>query len=259
MTTTAGSTCSSPMAPVSPIPCPRARCPTSPTGSIGTGCTGKLPMERLKTSRRPQGSQACPRSLYSMGVAVGDFDNDGFTDLFVTGYGGNTLYRNSGNGTFIDVTGKAGVRGSGWSSSAGFFDYDNDGRLDLVVGRYVEWNFQANRYCGAAKPGGRAYCHPDNFNGVTNILYHNNGDGTFTDVSAKAGIANPLGKALGCRNRRLRCRRLDRHLCRQRFRPVLPVPQQQERDVYGEVLAVGYRLQRGWENLCRHGHRLRRL
>lgn len=143
------------------------------------------------------GLTGMPQSLYGMGVAVGDFDNDGFSDLYVTGYSGNTLYRNNGDSTFTDVTEQAGVRAGGWSSSAGFFDYDNDGNLDLFVGRYVEWDFQTNRYCGAAKPGGRAYCHPDNFKGVANILYHNNGDGTFTDVSRKAGIANPNGKALG--------------------------------------------------------------
>ena len=85
----------------------------------------------------------------------------------------------------------------GWSASAGFFDYDNDGKLDLFVTRYVDWTFKTNRYCGEQKPGYRAYCHPDNYDGVTNILYHNNGDGTFTDVSAKAGIANPNGKGLG--------------------------------------------------------------
>jgi hypothetical protein len=132
-----------------------------------------------------------------MGIAVGDYDNDGFEDIYVTGYGGNTLYRNNGNGTFTDVTKSAGVAAGGWSASAGFFDYDNDGKLDLFVTRYVNWTFKANRYCGEKQPGYRAYCHPDNYDGVTNILYHNNGDGTFTDVSEKAGIANPKGKGLG--------------------------------------------------------------
>lgn len=137
------------------------------------------------------------QNRYGMGVATGDFDNDGFVDIYVTGYGGNTLYHNNGNGTFTDVTARAGVGASGWSTSAGFFDYDNDGHLDLFVGRYVEWTFEKNRYCGQVKPGARAYCHPDNFPGITNILYHNNGDGTFTDVSKQAGIANPNGKTLG--------------------------------------------------------------
>ena len=134
---------------------------------------------------------------YGMGAAVGDYDNDGFADLYVTGYGGNTLYRNLGNGTFADVTSAAGTAGGGWSASAGFFDYDNDGRLDLFVTRYVDWHFQNNRYCGEKKPGYRAYCHPDNYNGIADILYHNNGDGTFSDVSSKAGIADPSGKGLG--------------------------------------------------------------
>jgi hypothetical protein len=137
------------------------------------------------------------QNTYGMGVAVGDYDNDGFDDLYVTGYGSNTLYHNNGAGTFSDVTNGAGVAAGGWSASAGFFDYDNDGRLDIFVTRYVEWNFQNNRYCGEQKPGYRAYCHPDNYSGVTDILYHNNGGGTFTDVSAKAGIANGNGKGLG--------------------------------------------------------------
>jgi hypothetical protein len=143
------------------------------------------------------GVTGMPQNYYGMGVAVGDYDNDGFEDIYVTGYGGNTLYHNNGNGTFTDVTRAAGVAAEGWSASAGFFDYDNDGRLDLFVTRYVDWSFKTNRYCGEHKPGYRAYCHPDNYEGVTNILYHNNGDGTFTDVSAKAGIANPKGKGLG--------------------------------------------------------------
>jgi hypothetical protein len=143
------------------------------------------------------GLTGMPQNYYGMGVAVGDYDNDGFEDLYVTGFGGNTLYRNNGNGTFTDVTKRAGVGAGGWSASAGFFDYDNDGKLDLFVTRYVDWTFKTNRYCGEQRPGYRAYCHPDNYAGVTDILYHNNGDGTFTDVSAKAGVANPKGKGLG--------------------------------------------------------------
>ena len=143
------------------------------------------------------GLTGMPQGYYGMGVAVGDYDNDGFEDIYVTGYGGNTLYHNNGDGTFTDVTKAAGVGASGWSASAGFFDYDNDGKLDIFVTRYIDWTFETNRYCGEQKPGYRAYCHPDNYSGVSNILYHNNGDGTFTDVSAKAGIANPNGKGLG--------------------------------------------------------------
>ena len=143
------------------------------------------------------GLTGMPQDLYGMGAAVGDYDNDGFEDLYVTSYGGNTLYHNNGDGTFSDVTARAGVGASGWSASAGFFDADNDGRLDLFVTRYVEWTFEPNRYCGEKKPGYRAYCHPDNYDAVTNLLYHNNGDGTFTDVSARAGIAAASGKGLG--------------------------------------------------------------
>ena len=143
------------------------------------------------------GLTGMPQNRYGMGVAVGDYDNDGFEDIYVTGYGGNTLYRNNGDGTFTDVTSKAGVGASGWSTSAGFFDYDNDGKLDLFVARYLAWSFDEDRFCGEHKPGGRAYCHPDNFPGIANLLYHNNGDGTFTEVSQKAGVANPNGKSLG--------------------------------------------------------------
>ena len=135
---------------------------------------------------------------YSMGVAAGDYDNDGYVDLYVTGYGGNHLYRNLGDGTFMDVTAKLNVGGGGWSTSAGWFDYDRDGRLDLFVARYLEWDFyKGSILCGATRPGLRAYCHPDNFRGSTNLLYHQTANGTFEDVSQKAGIADQTGKGLG--------------------------------------------------------------
>jgi len=137
------------------------------------------------------------QTAYGMGVAAADYDNDGDTDLYVTGYGANTLYRNNGDGTFTDVTQRAGVSGGGWSASAGFVDYDNDGALDLFVTRYVDWTFATNGRCGEQRPGYRAYCHPDNYRGVANLLFHNNGDGTFADVSAKAGVADANGKGLG--------------------------------------------------------------
>jgi hypothetical protein len=137
-------------------------------------------------------------SGFSMGVTAADYDNDGDSDLFVTGYGGNYLYQNNGDGTFTDVTKSTGVAGSGWSTSAGWLDYDRDGRLDLFVGRYVEWDFETGSvYCGEMKPGYRAFCHPDNFKGATNILYHQRADGSFEDVSGKSGIEQPGGKALG--------------------------------------------------------------
>ena len=132
---------------------------------------------------------------YGMGVAVGDYDNDGYEDLFVTGYGGNHLYHNNGNGTFTDVTVKAGVGGSGWSTSAAWVDLDNDGNLDLVVLRYLEWDF-ADVWCGEHREGYRAYCHPENFKAVSPLVYHNNGDGTFTEAAVKLGLAKPA-KGLG--------------------------------------------------------------
>lgn len=134
---------------------------------------------------------------YGMGAAVGDFDNDGYADLLVTNFGSVILYHNNGNGTFTDVTRKAGLETKGWMSSAGFFDYDNDGHLDLFICRYLDWNFSKNIYCGSHEAGGRSYCHPDNFKPVSNYLFHNNGNGTFTDVSAKSHIAATPGKGLG--------------------------------------------------------------
>ena len=125
-------------------------------------------------------------SSYGMGVATGDYDNDGFTDIYVTNYGRNVLYHNNGDGTFTDVTAKAGVTGGGWSVSAGFFDYDNDGKLDLFVTRYLEYDLARPGQCGAEF---RTYCPPGPFPKHSNILYHNNGDGTFRDVSKEAGIA----------------------------------------------------------------------
>jgi enediyne biosynthesis protein E4 len=131
---------------------------------------------------------------YGMGVAVGDYDNDGHADLFVTSYGKNILYHNNGDGTFTDVTARAGVAGGGWSVSAGFFDFDNDGRLDLFVTRYMEWDTRHSKTCGGAW---RTYCPPAEFPATTNLLYRNRGDGTFEDVSEKSGITAKKGRALG--------------------------------------------------------------
>jgi enediyne biosynthesis protein E4 len=131
---------------------------------------------------------------YGMGVAVGDYDNDGYPDLYVTSYGKNVLYHNNGDGTFTDVTAKAGVAAGGWSVSAGFFDFDNDGKLDLFVTRYMDWDTRHSKDCGGSY---HTYCPPEEFPATTNILYHNNGDGTFTDVSQKSGIAAKKGRALG--------------------------------------------------------------
>lgn len=132
---------------------------------------------------------------YGMGVAVGDYDNDGYEDLYVTAYGGNRLYHNNGKGTFTDVTQKAGVGGSGWSTSAAWVDLDNDGKLDLVVLRYLKWDF-SDIFCGEHKEGYRAYCHPDLFQPVSPLVYRNDGDGRFTEVAEQMGLSKP-GKGLG--------------------------------------------------------------
>ncbi len=131
---------------------------------------------------------------YGIGVAVGDYDNDGFPDLYVTSYGKNVLYHNNGDGTFTDVTAKAGVAAGGWSSSAGFFDYDNDGHLDLFVTRYMLWDTQTSKICGQEW---QTYCPPGEFPPTTNILYRNRGDGTFEDVSQRSGISALKGRSLG--------------------------------------------------------------
>ena len=135
---------------------------------------------------------------YGQGVAVSDFDNDGFPDLYVTGYGRAILYHNNSNGTFTDVTAKAGIADEGgWSTSAGWFDYDKDGWLDLVVTNYIDWTPKNNIWCGERRPGYRSYCHPGNYKGQRIKLYHNNRDGTFTDVSDTSGVGKPEAKGMG--------------------------------------------------------------
>lgn len=134
---------------------------------------------------------------FGMGVAVGDYDNDGHPDIYVTGWERNVLYRNRGDGIFSDVTAQAGVMGGGWSAGAAFVDFDLDGNLDLVVSRYVEWGFHLDLYCGDRKPGYRSYCHPDQFKPIGHMLFRNNGRGGFTDVSKSSGLGNYPGKGLG--------------------------------------------------------------
>jgi enediyne biosynthesis protein E4 len=141
------------------------------------------------------GLQKAGDTNYGMGVAVGDYDNDGFPDIYITNFGRNILYHNNGDGTFTDVTAKAGVAAGGWSVSAGFFDYDNDGHLDLFVTRYLDWSPEKSKTCGRIAEA--MYCPPGEFAPATNILYHNRGDGTFEDVSAASGIARKPGHGLG--------------------------------------------------------------
>jgi enediyne biosynthesis protein E4 len=132
---------------------------------------------------------------YGQGVAVGDYDGDGFPDLYVTQYGKSILYHKNGDGTFTDVTDKAGVAAPGWVASAVWFDYDNDGRLDVFVCRSVEFDKSKNLPCAAGDSVG--YCIPRLYKPMPSWLFHNNGDGTFTDVSKASGIGNFLGKAWG--------------------------------------------------------------
>jgi hypothetical protein len=137
-------------------------------------------------------------NVFGMGVAAGDYDNDGDPDLFVAGYGRSILYRNENGASFVDVTAQAGVSNPRkWASSAAWFDYDNDGRLDLVIVNYLDWSPDNNLFCGEQRPGYRSYCHPNKYHGQPTTLYRNRGDGTFEDVSEKSGIGRPAGNGLG--------------------------------------------------------------
>ena len=135
--------------------------------------------------------------IFGMGVAVGDYDNDGFDDLFVTALGQSHLFRNNGNGTFTDVTQKAGLLGpKEFSTSAAWVDYDKDGKLDLVVANYVQWSIEGDLYC-TLDGKSKSYCTPESYKGVSTRLWHNRGDGTFEDVTQKAGLGDPTSKTLG--------------------------------------------------------------
>jgi hypothetical protein len=138
-----------------------------------------------------------PGNAYGMGVAVGDYDGDGLPDIYVTQYPHSILYHNNGDGTFTDVTAKAGVAAPGWGTSAVWFDYDNDGHLDLFVCRMADFDKAKNVWCGGHGPGQRYYCKPNVYKPMPNWLFHNNGNGTFTDVSRESGIAASLNKAWG--------------------------------------------------------------
>lgn len=134
---------------------------------------------------------------FGQGVAVGDYDRDGFPDIYVTQYGRSILFHNNGDGTFSDVTERAGVAAPGWASSAVWFDYNNDGLLDLFVCQFVDFSKEKNKPCGVHDDGKRHYCIPQIYQPMPNWLFRNNGDGTFSDVSKTSGIASRLGKAWG--------------------------------------------------------------
>ena len=135
--------------------------------------------------------------MFGMGVAVGDYDNHGYDDLFVTAYGQNHLFHNNGNGTFTDVTQKAGLLGpQEFSTSAAWIDYDKDGHLDLVVGNYVQWTPETDLYC-TLDGKSKSYCTPESYKGTSVRLWHNRGNGTFEDLTQKAGLGDPTSKTLG--------------------------------------------------------------
>jgi hypothetical protein len=134
---------------------------------------------------------------FGMGCAIADYDNDGYQDILVTAYGRCTLYHNNGNGTFTDVTVRAGLAAPGWTTSAVWFDYDNDGKLDLFLCSFVQFSAKSDVFCGDNKLGKRFYCIPRVFKPTPSLLFHNNGDGTFQEVSAGTDIQRAMGKALG--------------------------------------------------------------
>jgi enediyne biosynthesis protein E4 len=134
--------------------------------------------------------------IYGLGCAVGDYDNDGYDDIYITAVGSNHLFRNLHNGKFADVTAKAGVADPGFSASAAWVDYDNDGKLDLLVTHYIEWSIDTDQYCSLDNKN-KSYCTPQRYKGQSSTLFHNRGDGTFENVTKKAGLYDPTGKALG--------------------------------------------------------------
>ncbi|HEY7574766.1 MAG TPA: CRTAC1 family protein [Thermoanaerobaculia bacterium] len=136
-------------------------------------------------------------TAYGMAATAADYDSDGNTDVLVTNFARNILYRNRGDGTFEDVTAKAGAAGSGWMTSAAFADFDGDGDLDLFVVRYLDYSVEKNMFCGDAVSGKRDYCHPSLYPPIGNLVFRNDGDGTFTDVTKGSGIEGSLGKGLG--------------------------------------------------------------
>ena len=168
--------------------------------------------------------------MYGIGGAAADFDNDGHTDVYVTALGGNRLFKGLGGGKFVDVTKKAGVADSGFSTSALWFDYDNDGKLDLFVTHYVEWSIEKDLFC-TLDGKNKSYCTPESYKGQSPTLFHNRGDGTFEDVTRRAGLYDTDVEGARRRDARLRRRRLDGSVRRQRHAAEPAVPQQGQRHV----------------------------
>ena len=195
---------------------------------------------------------------YAMGVATADFNNDGCVDLYVTELGPNQLFRNNCDGTFTDVSKQSGTGDAGWSISATFFDYDRDGYPDLFVGNYVDYSVATNRQCFSLQ-GSLDYCPPHVYRAAPSHLYHNNRDGTFTDVTAKAGMAREFGPALGCGRRGFQRRRLARPLCLERRTAESAVDQPAQRHVQEHGAPRGRRAQLSRRRQVEHGHRRRRL
>ncbi len=166
---------------------------TSAAGPVGHALYRNLANGRFQEVTARAGLEG--NGAYGMGVAVGDYDNDGDRDVYITNFGPNALYRNNGDGTFSDVTAKSGVGCTDWSTSAAFFDLENDGDLDLYVTNYLETSFETSPHCELKNI--RTYCYPGNYDGVADRLYENLGGGRFRDVSSAAGILNPEGKGLG--------------------------------------------------------------
>ena len=146
-----------------------------------------------------------------MGAAAADFDNDGDTDLYVTGYPSNELFRNNGDGTFTEISAQAGVAGGGWSTGAAWLDADGDGKLDLAVVRYMEWDFEPDKWCGPQKPGYRSYCHPDTYPPASYFLYRNLGDEEICGCQLIVGFRQGAREGIGDRDRRLRSGRENRY------------------------------------------------
>ena len=193
--------------------------------------------------------------MYGMGVAVADYDNDGFPDILVTAVGQNRLFQNTGKGHFIDVTEKAGLGGrNGFSTSAMWFDYDRDGLLDLFVCNYVKWSPEHDVFCSVDGTH-KSYCTPEAYRGSTCWLFRNRGDGTFEDVTAKSGDLRHHFEIAGRRHARLRSRRLAGSSRRQRYATQQAVPQPAQRHLRRRRGARRRGIQRRRQGARRHGNR----